>query len=222
MSREAIVLLIGGIIFFIMTFIELTFCFIENEKLRKIFKIFPVLILSLTFLIAFPNYPLVYVGSLLGVVGDLILIFEKKQVFFYIGAVSFFIGHVFYLISTIILSGIEYSWYHYLLIVIGYLLLLVVIIVGFRKDFKLIERILVSFYFGIMIFSLINSFVTGIKYGEYNLFLISLGYLCFLISDSLLVKKVFKGEYKRDDFYIMSTYVAAEFFIVLAFVLFVY
>src|SRR5574344_2655969 len=107
MSREAIILLIGGIIFFIMTFIELTFCFIENEKLRKIFKIFPVLILSLTFLIAFPNYPLVNVGSLLGVVGDLILIFEKKQVLCYVGAVSCFIGHVFSLICTMILNGMK-------------------------------------------------------------------------------------------------------------------
>ncbi len=200
-------------------FVELFLAFIEKEKLRKCFKIFPLLILTIISIRLVPASPLLYVGAFLGCLGDLFIIFEKKKIFFYIGGLSFFAGHILYLILMIKSNNIIYEWYHYLVIVVSSIIVIFIIYKNLKEKFSLTDVICGSFYFGILILLLINAVFISIDVQNYYLLLVALGYVLFLISDTMLVIKDFIREFKRDDFYVMGTYLLAEICIVFGFLL---
>lgn len=200
-------------------FVELFLAFIEKEKLRKAFKVFPLLILTIIGIRIVPNNPLLYIASFLGFLGDLFIIFEKKKIFFYLGGLSFFVGHLLYLILMLITSGVTYDWYHYLIIVISFVLVIFILYRNFKEKFNLVEVTCAAFYFGILILLLINAITISLVCKIYYLLLVALGYVLFLISDTMLIIKDFIREFKRDDFYVMGTYLLAEISIVFGFLL---
>ena len=106
------VFIVFSSLLFISIVVELVLAFMEKERLRKIFKIFPLLFLSIVAIYLVPEYPLLYVASLLGCLGDLLIIFEKRKIFFYLGGISFFVGHILYLLLMLDLSDVTYNWYH--------------------------------------------------------------------------------------------------------------
>ena len=203
----------------ISVFIELVLAFLEKEKLRKCFKVFPLLFLTIIGIIAAPSHPLLYVASFLGFLGDLFIIFEKKKVFFYLGGLSFFIGHILYLILMLGLNNVVYEWYHYVSIVASFILVIFIFYNAVKEKFSLTDVICGAFYFGILILLLINALFISIYLKSYYLLLVGLGYILFIISDTMLIIKDFIREFKRDDFYVMSTYLLAEISIVFGFLL---
>jgi len=213
------VFIVFSSLLFISIVVELVLAFMEKERLRKIFKIFPLLFLSIVAIYLVPEYPLLYVASLLGCLGDLLIIFEKRKIFFYLGGISFFVGHILYLLLMLDLSDVTYNWYHYLIIIISLIGLFFVLFAITKNQLGLIEKIAASFYFGILILLLVNAAFITFKYNEPHTSLILVGYILFIISDIILVIKDFIKEFKRDDFYVMSTYIFAEISIVIGFLI---
>lgn len=198
-------------------FIELFLAFIEKEKLRKCFKVFPLLILTLIGIRIVPNTPLLYIAAFLGFLGDLLIIFEKRKIFFYLGGLSFFVGHILYLFLMLISTGVTYEWFHYLIIVASFVIVIFIMYKNLKEKFSLIEVTCAAFYFGILILLLINAIIISFTSTTYYLLLVALGYLFFIVSDTMLIIKDFIKEFKRDDFYVMSTYLLAEISIVFGF-----
>ena len=213
------VFIVFSSLLFISIVVELVLAFMEKERLRKIFKIFPLLFLSIVAIYLVPEYPLLYVASLLGCLGDLLIIFEKRKIFFYLGGISFFVGHILYLLLMLDLSDVTYNWYHYLIIIISLVGLFFVLFAITKNQLGLIEKIAASFYFGILILLLVNAAFITFKYNEPRTSLILVGYILFIISDIILVIKDFIKEFKRDDFYVMSTYIFAALSIVIGFLI---
>lgn len=203
----------------ISVFVELFLAFIEREKLRKCFKVFPLLILTIIEIRLAPTCPLLYVATFLGFLGDLFIIFEKKKVFFYIGGLSFFVGHILYLILMLTSNNIVYEWYHYLIIVASLIIVIFLMYKNLKEKFSLIDVMCGAFYFGVLILLLINAIFISIVVNNYYLVLVALGYVLFIISDTMLIIKDFIKEFKRDDFYVMGTYLLAEISIVFGFLL---
>ena len=61
-------------IFFSFSVFHLVVCFFENEKLRKITKIFCLVLLAIAACFLAYRHPLIYVGAILGAVGDYFLL----------------------------------------------------------------------------------------------------------------------------------------------------
>jgi len=215
MNYQDIILIIGLCLFIVMMDVEGVFGFIENEKYRKLFKVFPTLILGITSIIIFPNQPFIYLGVLCGFLGDLLLIWEKKKVCFLLGGTLFFVGHVFYLLSLFSIAKVALAWWYYLILALAFVVFFILFFILLRKDMKTVERVCGSVYVYILVFLLVTSIVITIKVNEPLLCLMSIGYGLFITSDLCLGYKLFIKEYKRDDFYIMMTYLLAQALIVL-------
>lgn len=84
---------IGTYIFFglfFATFIfELVTSFREDDKLRKIIKPLPMFFLTIAVVFALPTHPPIYLGALLVMIGDILLLDNKKRTKFYLGLFSF-------------------------------------------------------------------------------------------------------------------------------------
>lgn len=205
--------------------VHLYFCWICNEKARKVSKPFTLAFLSPAIILLVPDYPLIWLFPVLSLLGDIVLIFKKKGLlFFVLGFVFFFSGHICVLAQlTIFLfqSNTTIPFVAYLVFAACLALIIVFIfpvtrrIVG-RK--ALIANVYMPTLVLIGIFSLL---VTAAYANSYQGLLISLGYIFFVFSDGLLLYANFIKEVKRHDFYIMSTYLAAELLITIGLVLLV-
>src|SRR5574344_2967443 len=100
-------------LFCVTSCVHLYFCFVVNEKLRKITKPFCLAFLSIAVTCLIPNYPLVYCALYMGFVGDIFLLFPKKSITFSFGTVSFFIGHVLFSIQMLISLSYVMPWWFY-------------------------------------------------------------------------------------------------------------
>lgn len=211
MNIETIALLIGLLLFFILSSIEIFFGFIENEPSRKKWKVFPTLILGIALIIAFPTHPLVYVAVLLGCIGDLLLIWEFNKIMFLCGGVSFFTGHILYLVEIILTGKINLPWYGYIAIVAGYIAFFLFLVLTLKKKLgSILMVIAASFYFYILFLNFSLSIIAIINTQNYYLLMVTIGYLTFIVSDTMLSYKLFIREYKMDDFYIMFTYLLSQ------------
>ena len=82
----------------------------------------------------------------------------------------------------------------------------------------MLNMIAQSFYFAILaVYLPVFSFAVA-TVGSY-MFLTLIGAVVFIVSDSILVWTHFGHKFKRYDFYIMLTYLIAEFLIVSGFIL---
>ena len=88
-----------------------------------------------------------------------------------------------------------------------------------KEKFSLVDVTSGAFYFGILILLLLNALFISLFLKSYYLLLVALGYALFIVSDTMLIIKDFIREFKRDDFYVMGTYLLAEISIVFGFLL---
>ena len=204
---------IGITIYTIVMIVHLIMCYRENEKVRKITKPLLMLTLLVTSIIYGFNtnhfLPLLYVAITLGLIGDLLLIFDNSRVIFGLGGVTFFFGHVLYIVQMINLLSFSIKWYFYLI--------LLVILIGWcifttpklKKNLSFLA-LPCSIYSFILLFGVvigIISFFTNISL--YNVMLIC-GFILFIISDTILVISVFYKNIKRYHFYLMIPYIIAQ------------
>ena len=194
---------------------HLSTCYIEKELPRKVSKIFIIPLLMLGLILSKTYNPLLYIGLILGWIGDIFLIFTGKKKFFIVGAISFALGHLSYIFATMILFFKKYSlssvpfWIYIVLTIVAIVFILLTTF-KIKKHMGLLSY-LGAFYFYILVVALLTSYLTG-KY------ILSIGFAVFMISDSILSIARFAHPIKRQHFYIMSTYIAAQTLICLSFI----
>lgn len=194
---------------------HLSTCYIEKELPRKVSKIFIIPLLLLGLIISKTFHFLLYAGLILGWIGDVCLIFTGKKKFFVIGAISFGLGHLAYISSTIMLFFQKYTlstipyWIYIILTIVAVAFILFTTL-RIKKKVGLVSY-LGAFYFYILVVAILTSVLT-------NRYILSLGFAIFMISDSILSIARFAHPIKRQHFYIMSTYIVAQTLICLSFI----
>lgn len=202
--------------FLVSTIIHLVFCFKESEKLRAITKPIPLFFLTLAAVVTVPTHPLIYLGALLGMGGDILLIRNKDKRFFIGGAILFLLGHFLYIgeILFIILKATPMPSLFYILVPIG---LVILITAGLPLTTKLVKNLAIAIvgplYMAILVLVSAISLVAVVK-GHTLMFLALIGGISFFVSDLILTQATFKKDFKRRDFYIMLTYLLGQILIV--------
>lgn len=206
-------------LFLVASIVQLVLAFTENQKLRRREKFLCLLTLGLAAVFAVPNQPLIYIATFLGMTGD-ILVLRKKT--FNLGATMFFFGHICYLLECIFfVIGTENIGIEQIISFIAPFIIIALIIFLFcKKDAKhsTKEAIYQGVYFAILIVYIpVFTFAMSII-GSF-MYLSLIGSIIFIISDTILVVTHFGYKFKRYDFYIMLTYLLAEFLIISGLVL---
>ena len=206
-------------LFLISSILQLAFAFIENQKLRRKEKICCMLTLGLAAVFAFPDQPLIYIGAFLGMLGDWCVLRRKT---FNIGVVAFFLGHLAYIFECLfmIVGEGNIRWFHHVIFILTYVVVALAMFAFTNKSktHTTLNKIAQSFYFAILaVYIPVFSFAIA-QVGSY-IFLSLIGSIIFIVSDSILVVTHFGLKFKRYDFYIMLTYLIAEFLIIAGFVL---
>lgn len=218
-NKIAVAFLIGYGVFSI---IHLIFAFLVNERLRKITKPFCMLFLMVAAIIALPNYPLIYIGAFLGLAGDVFLIRQDKNLCFFVGTISFALGHICYASQIIIYlskSGIDVPWFFYVAVGV-FLFAMVIGLYPFTKKLAGKAALIGNFYIPLLFVMLglgIWTIVSVVP--NYGGVMITLGYGLFIFSDLFLVLSKFKFHIYRKDFYIMLSYLSAQVLIVVGLLL---
>ena len=206
-------------LFVVASILQLAFAFIENQKLRRKEKICCMMMLGLAAVFAFPDQPLIYVGAFLGMIGDWCVLRKKT---FNIGVVAFFLGHLAYIFECLfmIIGEQNIRWFHHVIYIMVYIVVALAMFAACKKakNHTTLNKIAQSFYFAILAVYIPVFSLAIVQVGSY-MFLCLIGSIVFIISDSILVLTHFNYKFKRYDFYIMLTYLIAEFLIVAGFVL---
>ena len=206
-------------LFVVASILQLAFAFIENQKLRRKEKICCMMMLGLAAVFAFPNQPLIYIGAFLGMIGDWCVLRKKT---FNIGVVAFFLGHLAYIFECLfmIIGEQNIRWFQHVIYIMVYIVVALAMFAACKKakNHTTLNKIAQSFYFAILAVYIPVFILAIVKVGSY-MFLSLIGSIVFIISDSILVVTHFGFKFKRYDFYIMLTYLVAEFLIIAGFVL---
>lgn len=207
------ILKLGIIIYIIIACIHLTMCFIEQEKWRKITK--PMLMITLLVTSIIYGYnsnqltPILYFAIGLGLIGDILLIFDNNHLIFGAGGVTFFFGHVLYIVQMISVLPFTIRWYFYFILALFLIAWCVLTTPKLKSNLKILA-IPCSIYSFILMFGVVIgmiSLLTNISAG--NLMLV-IGFLLFIVSDTILVVAVFYKNIKRYHFYLMIPYIIAQ------------
>ena len=206
-------------LFVVASVLQLAFAFIENQKLRRKEKILCMMMLGIAAIFAFPNHPLIYIGAFLGMIGDWCVL--KKKTFNF-GVIAFFLGHLSYIFECLfmIIGNENIEWYVDMILILTYVFVALGIYsaCSLNKSRTTLNKVAQSLYFAIIAVYIPLFIFAMIKVGSF-MYLSLIGSVVFLISDSILVLTHFGFKFKRYDFYIMLTYLLAEFLIVAGFVL---
>ena len=207
-------------LFVVASILQLAFAFIENQKLRRKEKILCMMMLGVAAIFAFPNHPLIYIGAFLGMIGDWCVLRKKT---FNVGVVAFFLGHLAYIFECMfmIIGEENIRWFNHASFIMTYIVVALFMFAMCRKYAKrhtMLNNFAQSFYFAILAVYIPVFTFAVVKVGSF-MFLSLIGSVVFIISDSILVVTHFGRKFKRYDFYIMLTYLLAEFLIVAGFVL---
>ena len=206
-------------LFVVASVLQLAFAFIENQKLRRKEKILCMMMLGIAAIFAFPNHPLIYIGAFLGMIGDWCVLKKKT---FNLGVIAFFLGHLSYIFECLfmIIGNTNIEWYVDMILILTYVFVALGIYwaCSFNKSRTTLNKVAQSLYFAIIAVYIPLFIFAMIKVGSF-MYLSFIGSIVFLISDSILVVTHFGFKFKRYDFYIMLTYLVAEFLIVAGFIL---
>jgi hypothetical protein len=205
--------------------VHLVLCYFEVEKWRKITKPFCLLFLALAVAMAIPDHPLVYVAAFLGFLGDIILIWKDKKTCVGAGVLCFWGGHGCYIatiLTTLYHAGVfdssPYAWAWMILFLVVWMGLMVYPMYRITAHSKLFT--IFGVFYSTILVSVGASAILGcsLGYSDY-LYLVIIGDIFFILSDSTLAYTIFIHDIKRRDFYIMLTYLLGQSFILTGLVL---
>lgn len=206
-------------LFALVALIHLYACYFEMQKLRMLTK--PMLLLMLAlFYVLFANTVRweAVVAMLLGMVGDIFLMLPNTKRNFLLGAGSFSVGHVFYMLviySLLVSTGESFAWWLVVLLALPYAAAIAGAFVRLRKHLGIVEKPGFPLYIGMLGGVGVGSALIMIAYlrqGTYAMppALMLLGSLLFTVSDIVLSFSLFKNSVKRPNFYVMLTYIGAQ------------
>lgn len=197
------------ILFGVFTIVHMVFCFFLMEKARKISKCFIMPLLIFYMIMIKSENILVYLGAICGFLGDVLIIFKKKHIlWFVIGTAMFLLGHGFYVAQMYINMGGFQAWH---LIAYGIIFLLLCIL-GYNVIYPKVGKLVIVgiVYFTFLISAVFVAITSGNKLAIFGTFM-------FMISDVILsFTNFFKENVKRKELYVMSTYILAQLLMILA------
>ena len=214
---------IAGYIFFGLFLVagitQIVLAALNKEKIRRIEKTFCLFFLFLFAVVSVPTFPFLYIGVFFGMLGELLLDFRKKMLF-YNGSFSFAAGHIFYLVSIILLNNPMLKWWVFLLagiIAVSFYLVTTNIIAKRLTNIKF-EQYTMMGYFTILLFNFVIMIFSTANMPLY-LFVTSIGGFIFILSDAVIVYNQFYKPIKNAEVIVMSTYLLAQVSIVVGLLL---
>lgn len=203
--------------FIIFSFLEFYFCISQKEKMRKIFKVVPILFLIALIGTYKIQNPIVYLAICFGMIGDLFLISWNKKMLF-AGIISFFVEHV--LVATYIytLHSVTFDWYYIFVVLVGMLIVFAGYWLVTKKFLPVFFRCSCTVYTSMLLFNVISLIVLFFIFKDYKYLILFFAYIIFAFSDSLVMRKRFIGDTKYLKFFVMLTYYAAQLLITSAFI----
>jgi len=190
-----------------------------NESLDVFLKPFLIPLLGLAVYVSeeFPSKKILLTALLFSWIGDVILIFaDKGELYFILGLVSFLISHLIYCVLFSKQIKVE-SKRNKVIFVIGSLLIgiyltgMLSLLLPTLGDLK-IPVIVYASVISIMLLFAFNGFLIWRKPGNQSVFV---GAVVFVVSDSILAINKFYAPIERNSFFIMLTYLVAQYLIVL-------
>lgn len=155
--------------------------------------------------------PALYLALLCGLIGDLFLLsFDKKM--FLAGLLCFLAEH---LINFYVLYDLTGVFTNYFFLVYGILIVVLPILASIflRKFAKPLFTITGGIYIATLIMQIISASYLSSVTNNPLLISYAIGYVLFLISDSLIAQKRFIKPFKKIQFLIMITYYVAQYII---------
>ncbi|TFG21801.1 MAG: lysoplasmalogenase [Promethearchaeota archaeon] len=208
------------VIYIIVAVVDLFAVSKDSKKLEYIAKPLLMPILALYFI--FGTFKsgidwLIVLAILSGCSGDIFLMLENEEKWFMYGMVGFLIGHIFYIIAFLLSVGENIIYFP----LWGLILILPVILILFLtfpkyKNYMGDLRIPVYVY---IIAILFMHFSSILRLGAFDIFcpcffLVYIGSLLFITSDSMIAIDTFKEDMEIPHFYMMLTYILGQFLIV--------
>ena len=149
-------------------------------------------------------------------IGDIILMFaDKAEIYFILGLVSFLLSHVLYVVlfsrqPKTALKGNSVALYLGAILILGYFFGMVGLL--FPKLGPL--QIPVMVYAAVITTMLFVAYKGNLTWEKPAAYFILAGAICFVISDSILAINKFYDTIAQSGFWIMSTYILAQYLIV--------
>jgi len=200
----------------VLYFAYLATVWLKMEDLNYYLKplLIPGLILYVTTRSYFSGKGILIQALVMSTLGDILLLFSDiNELFFISGLISFLIAHIIYirLFLKKLNGSFSYTWIFTSLLLLGIYLFY---FLSFMWDNLNTMKIPVTIYalvISTMLFLVIQLVASKtLRKGEYVLF----GAFLFVISDSLLAWSKFNQEIAHSSFWVMSTYLFAQLFIV--------
>ena len=201
-------------IYFIIVTIHLYSCFHPHEYVRKATKCLLMPLLALAYYFGCPKEKfskVILFAIIFGYLGDVFLIIENL---FLLGVVSFLVGHLLYIITFLIETGIKNyrkNLLVFLLVCLVYFYLESEVLRYFRP--AIIKAGLwgpLFVYTSILSALNISSAIYAYCYANLYSILTYLGSLIFFISDCVLAKQIFLENKKYYQIIIMFTYILGQ------------
>lgn len=177
----------------------------------------PILIPFLISIVAisdkFPTQKILLFALFFSWIGDVLLLFsDKHSLFFIFGLVSFLIAHLLYVLLFHKQTKINRNkiYLRFIPIVVIYLLGILSVLWSSLNEMK----IPVSLYAFVISTMLLMSIKSYFEWKKPANLLVLIGAVLFVVSDSILAINKFYTPIPLSSFLIMSTYLAAQFFIV--------
>lgn len=222
-----ITFLLWSVPFFCFSVFHIVVCAMEKNAVADASKKFlmPILLLTVWAFVGFNLHITVFntiiillsAGIIFGWLGDVFLIEPKKEKNFIFGTLSFFIGHVFYIIILCLLfQFLPIPTWLTVSVAIAYLLIIIATWIMNKKPKGIIGvgvilyAVLLVAFNSLALFLIIGYSSAGIPPSIITIFI---GSTLFLISDAVLSRTIFIGEFPYHRVIVMSTYLAAEFLI---------
>ena len=203
--------LIFSLLYLLLPFIGLD---IVNWYLKPF--LLPFLLATVLLTADFPGKKLLLSALLFSWIGDIILMFaDKAEIYFILGLVSFLLSHILYIIlfsrqPKSALKGTSVALYLGAILILGYFFGMVGLL--FPKLGPL--QIPVMVYAAVITTMLFVAYKGSLTWEKPAAYFILAGAIFFVLSDSILAINKFYQPLAQSGFWIMSTYILAQFFIV--------
>lgn len=214
-------------LYFLASAVHLYFVYKENEAGRRLTKIVPLLLLSVSslFLLSEGRLGLLpaVVGFLLSILGDFLFLYKKKKPFLIVGTAAFFLAHAAFLFAIGAFFPETASFFPY-----GLIYLPAAAVLAFYPVYRFVRGSLVfsllgSAYFAFVtalaFFFVLRFFDPGTPFSLAETAVGLAGGVLFAISDMINAYTLFRKDVKRRDFYIMLPYILAQAALYLSFCL---
>ena len=177
----------------------------------------PFLIVAVYFHQRFSSKKILLVALILSWIGDIILLFANKGELYFIGGlIAFLLSHIFYILLfnkqlKIYLKKSRTTYWIGITSIIIYLLVMMVVLMPYLGDL-LLPVFVYAMTISIMLLFALKGFLNWQKPANIYIFI---GAIIFVASDSVLAFDKFYAAIPYSSFFIMSTYLAAQYLIVI-------